>query len=42
MIDPGLKDKIVLITGGNNSLIIGAATAWPWGGKYHEENMNVC
>jgi len=33
MIDPGLKDKIVLVTGGNNPLGIGAATAGPWGGK---------
>lgn len=27
MIDPGLKDKVVVITGGNNPLGIGAATA---------------
>ncbi len=27
MIDPGLKDKVVLITGGNNPRGIGAATA---------------
>lgn len=33
MIDPGLKDKTVLATGGNNPLGICAAAAWPWGGK---------
>ena len=27
MIDPGLEDKIVLVTGGNNPRGIGAATA---------------
>lgn len=27
MLDPGLKDRVVLITGGNNPYGIGAATA---------------
>ena len=27
MIDPGLKDKVVLVTGGNNPFGIGAAIA---------------
>jgi len=35
MIDPGLQDKTVLVTGGNNPHGIGAATAWPWGGKQY-------
>lgn len=33
MNDPGLKDKAVLVTGGNNPYDIGTATASPWGGK---------
>jgi NAD(P)-dependent dehydrogenase (short-subunit alcohol dehydrogenase family) len=33
MIDPGLKDKTVLVTGGNNPHGIGAATARPGGGR---------